>query len=237
VSLASAGWLASLLVSLAGLSTPAQAAQRCVVPHSHRIRVLKVTHSVVVYYVHEGESEVGPEADAYLACSRRTNRFMSLGREELDPEYGPENAITDIEVEGDWLAVADTTGIPTASSCGKYMEGTPGASCPSPSVSLELFDVATGRRLAIPGIGVLPGGKEAQLVRVLVSRDGAVAWLVKSEVEVTSSLYGCLASPLRRGLLCTPRLFAEGSIPAASARLSGTTLSWTAGGVAGSSAL
>lgn len=202
--------------------------------------MVKVTHELVVYYVREPESGLVGETNVYMACSRRTNRFVEIGSEE--PNGGdapPEDVLSDLQVQGHWLVITQTSGTSAAAECGKY---SPDAEreCPSASESLIVIDVESGRKDRIRDVSVLEGDDEAPLSPVLISGDGAVAWLDTTEVEATMSpgtLYGCVAVPPHKGLECTPRVVAQGVIPTASLRLTGKTLSWTAAGQPQSSLL
>jgi len=236
---ASLACLSAGVLSLAAAAAPAQAAGHCVVPRSRQRHVVKVTRALVVYYVHKPESAKAGETNLYLACSRATNRFVEIGSEEPDPEYGPEDGLSDLQVQGNWLVMTQTSGAVAAAECGKYSTGS-ASTCPSTEQSLIVIDAAGGRKGEVRDVGVLEGADEPPLSPVLISSDGALAWLQGPEAESTTSpgtLYGCVATPLRRGLACKPREVARGVIPTASLRLTGTTLSWTVSGQPGSSVL
>ncbi len=202
--------------------------------------MVKVTHALVVYYVHEPESGLVGETNVYMTCSRTTNRFVEIGSEEPnDGDAPPEDVLSDLQVQGHWLVITQTSGTSAAAECGKY---SPNAEreCPSASESLIVVDVASARKGRIHDVDVFEGDDEAPLSPVLVSGDGAVAWLETTEAEATSSpgtLYGCVAVPLHESLECKPRTVAQGVIPTASLRLMGKTLSWTAAGQPQSSVL
>jgi hypothetical protein len=202
--------------------------------------VVKVTHALVVYYVREPESGLVGETNLYMACSRRTNRFVDIGSEEPNVDYGPpEGELSDLQVQGNWLVITQTSGTSASAECGKYSQDAE-KECPSPSESLIVIDVASAHKGRIGDVSVVEGDDEPPLSPVLISGDGAVAWLETTEAEATSSpgtLHGCVATPLHKGLECKPRLVAQGVIPTASLRLIGKTLSWTVAGQPQSSVL
>jgi hypothetical protein len=69
--------------------------------------MVKLTRAMVVYYVHEPDSaKVAHETNLYLACSRRTSRFVEVGSEEPNEEYGPpEDELSDLQAQGNWLVI------------------------------------------------------------------------------------------------------------------------------------
>ncbi len=101
-----------------------------------------------------------------------------------------------------------------------------------------MVDVARGLEARIPTVNLLLSrGNAAPLSAVLVSAKGAVAWLQTPAADAASLLYGCIGAETKRGLACPPRLLAQGPIPAASLRLTGMTLVWSAAGQRQSSVL
>jgi hypothetical protein len=204
------------------------------------MHVLEVTHALVVYYIREPESgEIG-ETDLYMACSRRTGRFVEVGSEEPNVDYGPpEDELSDLQVQGNWLVITQTSGASASAECGKYSQDAE-RECPTTSESLIVIDVASAHKGRIRDVNVRESIDEAPLSPVLISGDGAVAWLETTAAQTTSSsgtLRGCVAVLLHGGLECKPRLVAEGVIPTASLRLMGTTLTWTSAGQPQSSVL
>lgn len=229
---AAAACLLAAVLYLAAWSTAAQAAPRCVV-HGASVggvrtsRVLALTAGMVVYRTRSADE--GKELHDLWACGRRSDRFVLVGREELQPGY-QEGAMSGIHVAGTWLIVTQETELTAISECEKYEYQDPGG-CPSPVESLLVVNAASGLQGSVSG-GTLPGAGQG----ALLSSDGAMAWWTQ-QTEAASSLYGCLATATRRKLVCKPRLLAQGSIPEASVRLSGKTLSWSAAGQQQSSGL
>lgn len=239
VSNATAVCLFAGVLSLVVWPTMARAAPRCVV-HGHSVRgvrtsrIIKLTGRIVVYRT-KPPSKEGPESQDVWACGRKTDRFVLIGREELNEEYGTEGVLSGIQVAGNWLIVKQETGLVSVAECGKYEPNS--ASCPSASESLLVLDAASGLQGRISDVNLSAGGKIVLLSAALLSPDGAVAWLQTPEKEASSSLYGCVAAATKRTLVCKPRLLAQGAIPAASLHLAGTTLSWSAAGQRQSSVL
>ncbi len=235
VGSASAGCLVAGVLSLTLWSTAAQAAPRCVV-HGHSVpgirtsKVVKLTGSMVVYRTKSEEE--GKELHDVWACGRKTDRFVLVGREEFQPGY-EEGTLSRIQIAGNWLIVTQYTGLISIAECYKYQQ-TP---CPPTNESLLVVNAASGLQGSISDLNLLAGGKAGLLSTALLSADGAVAWLQTPEKATISSLYGCVAAATKRELVCKPRLVAQGSIPAASVRLVGKTLSWTAAGQQQSSVL
>jgi hypothetical protein len=233
---AAAGCLLAGVLSLAVWPGVAQAAPapRCVV-HGRSVggirtsRVLELTGGLIVYrtrYANEGQ-----EVDDVWACGRRSNRFVLVGREESQPGY-PEGRLSAIHAAGDWLIATQETGLVSEVECEKY-EYESADNCPLPTESLLVVNAASGLGGSLSGAD-LPAGS------ALLSAAGAVAWWSQTqekEKEAISSLYGCVTLTAKRKLVCKPRLVAQGSIPEASVRLVGTTLSWTAAGERRSSVL
>lgn len=238
---ASAGCLPAAIVSLAYCATAAQASPRCLV-QGHTVRgvrtskILKLTGAVVVYRTGPTETEYAPEVADVWACGRKSNRFVLVGREELDQEYGTEGVLSAIQIAGSWLLARRETGAVALAECYKYtLENAP--NCPSTSESLVLANVARGAQGAISDVNSRPGASPAPVSSSLLSAAGAVAWLQAFEKQPTASLYGCAAAVRRHAVECAPRQIAQGAIPAASLRLVGTTLSWSAAGQPQSSVL
>ncbi len=81
----------------------------------------------------------------------------------------------------------------------------------------------------------------------MLSRAGAVAWLLRRQSSTPSSpaplllLYGCVMAKGATGPACAPQQLATAAgasaIDPASLHLAGTTLSWTAGGQSQSATL
>ncbi len=237
---ASAGVLLGLL-TLAWCAGAAQAAPRCA-PHGHGVRgvptskVLELTASAIVYRTGPISGELAPETTDVWACGRRSERFVRIGSEETDDEYGTEGALSDFQLAGSWLLVRQDTGVTAAAECQKYMvEDAEG--CPPISESLLLADLARGLVGGVTNVNPLPGGKVAPVTVSLLSPAGALAWLQTPEMEAVSSLYGCAVTLSRHALQCRRRLLAQGAITSASLHLAGTTLSWSAGGQTASSVL
>jgi hypothetical protein len=233
---ASAGCLLAGVLSLAVWCTAAQAAPLCVVRgHSvrgvHTSKVIEITSRAVIYRTTSLKAEeYGPKYTDVWACGRKSHRFVAIAVEEFNEEYGTEGMLSGFHVAGNWLIVTQETGQTGSAECGKY-QAAGSQECPSASESLLVVNVASGLE---GSISTLPADT------AMLSADGAVAWWSQTqekEKEAISSLYGCVTTTTRRKLLCKPRLVAQGSIPAASVRLVGTTLSWDAAGQQQSSVL
>ena len=242
---ASAGFAAAAAVlSLAGWCTPAEAAVRCVVraqaiPGVAHSRVVSTSGEVVVYRTR------GPSADGFWACSRRSNRFVLVGRDDTyqsaEEEYGPTTTLSHFHVAGNWLIATHETGDAEFAACSKYAI----SPCRGAVDTLVVVNVSRGLRGQLASIitdQTSASGKISQAMwrRTLLSPDGAVAWLQTRGPETdasspppdesTSSLYGCLVTIMKGTVGCTGRLLAQGDIVAASLRLAATALSWTVGG-------
>jgi hypothetical protein len=240
---ASTACLIAGVLSVAGWSTPAGAAVRCVV-RGHAIRgvahsrVVSVSDQVVVYRTR------GPTSDGFWACGRKGNRFVLVGRDDTyqsaEEEYGPTTTLSQFHVAGNWLIVTHETGADEFAGCTKYAI----SSCSGPVDTLVVVNVARGLRGQLAKIitdQTNASGKVSQVTwtRTLLSPEGAAAWLQTGGPETgpsspppgepRSSLYGCLLTITNGTVGCTGRLFAQGDIAVASLRLAATTLSWTAG--------
>jgi hypothetical protein len=226
---ASAGIVAGVL-SLAVCSTAAQAAPRCVV-HGHSVRgvrtskIVERTGKVVIYRTSPKSEEYGPRYSDVWACGRGSNRFVLIATEEGNQEYGTEGTLSGFRVAGNWLIVKQETGQTGVAECEKY-GGIEGQDCPPTSELLLVVNTASGLEGSVSAAD-LPAGP------ALLSADGAMAWWSQTqeqEKEAVASLYGCVTATTKRKLVCKPQLVAQGSIPATSVRLVGTTLNWTAAG-------
>jgi hypothetical protein len=156
------------------------------------------------------------------ACGRRSDRFVLVAAEESQPGYY-EGTVSGIRVAGSWLVATQETELIAQVECEKYESQGQQPDCPTPVESLLFVDVASGLE------GSLSGKSLPSLAsNTLLSSAGALAWWLGP--EATSSLYGCAPLARKHALACKPRLVAQGSIPEASVRLAGTTLSWTDAG-------
>ncbi len=238
VGSASAGCLVAGVVPLAVCSTAAQAAPRCVVrrhsvPGVRTSKVVKHAGEVVVYRTRlKSEGEYEQKRDVW-ACDRKTNRFVLIGEEEDNEEYGTEGALSEFRVADSWLVVRRETGVISETQCEKYQAPDSENNCPSTIQSLLVVNAARGV------IGSI-SSRNLPAVTPLLSADGAVAWWYQqqgTEKEANSLLYGCLAAATKRKVVCKPRLVAQGQIPETSVHLVAKTLSWTAAGQQQSSVL
>ncbi len=223
-----AGCVLVCVLSFAAWPTRAEAASRCIV-HGRSVagvrssRLIDVTGSVFFYVTAEHEVKL------YWACSRKANRFVLVSR-EYRGEGASERLLKPVHLAGDWLIATDVY-VNEECGDGKYPDEPP---CEEPPAeSLFVVDVARGLEARIFNVNFpsfLSRGTVAPLSAVLVSAAGAVAWLQTPPAGAASLLYGCVAVATKRQLACPPRLLAQGSIPAASLRLTGMTLSWSAAG-------
>jgi hypothetical protein len=219
------------------LPSAAQAAPRCVIDgHSvagvRTSRVVAQTDSMLVYRTHRAH-EFEEDRDMW-ACERKSNRFTLVGVEEIKEGY-EEGTLTGLHVAGHWLIVEQGSEETNAQECEKYdYEGN--QTCTS-TESLLILNASSGLEGRISETS-LPA---ALLSSTLLSADGAMAWWGQNKPdpgkEAASLLYGCVTATDRHKLVCKPRLIAQGSIPEASVRLVGTTLSWTLAGEQKSSVL
>jgi hypothetical protein len=248
VSRAATAGLIAVALMLAGASTSASAAEACVVS-GHAVagvahsRVVSVGALVIVYRTR------GPRADDFWACGRRSHRLVLIGRDDSyqseEEEHGPTTALFDFRVAGSWLIATHATGDEEFAGCTKYAL----SACKSPLDTLVVADVARGLRGQLARIETNPTdasgkGSLVSWSRTLLSPQGAVAWLQHSAPEAgappsasqppSSALFGCLLRIASGAVVCTAHLLAQGTIPPASLALSARTLSWSAGGQAGS---
>lgn len=230
VSNTSAGCIVAGVLSLAVLSTAAQAAPHCVV-HGHSVRgvrtskIIELTGKVVIYRTSPKSEEDGPKYSDVWACGRKSHRFVLIAIEETNQEYGTEGALSGFHIAGNWLIATQETGQTGVAECEKY-GGIEGHDCPPTRESLLVVNVASGLEGTVSAAN-LPSGS------ALLSADGAIVWWSQTqgkEKEAVSSLYGCVTAAPKRKLVCKPHLVAQGSIPFASVHLVGTTLSWSAAG-------
>jgi hypothetical protein len=237
VSSVSAGIVAGVM-SLAVCSTAAQAAPLCVV-HGHSVRgvrtskIVELTGKLIVYRTSPKSEEYAPKSTDVWACGRKSNRFVAIAVEESNEEYGTEGVLSGFHVAGNWLIVSQENGQTEVTECEKYEAPDSEDNCPSTNDSLLVVNVASGLEGSISP-GNLPAGT------AMLSADGAMVWWSQTqgkEKEATASLYGCVTATAKRKLVCKPHLVAQGAIPAASVRLVGTTLNWTAAGEPQSSVL
>lgn len=224
------------------LPSAAQAAPRCVVDgHSvagvRTSKIVAQTHSMVVYRTHRTH-EFEEDRDMW-ACERKSNRFTLVGVEEIKEGY-EEGTLTGLRVAGPWLIVDQGSEETNAEECGKYdYEGN--QTCTS-TESLLIVNASTGLEGRISEASLAAAFvSNTPLSTEQLSADGAMTWWAQDKPEpgeeAASSLYGCVAATERHKLVCAPRLVAQGSIPEASVRLVGTTLSWTLAGEQKSSML
>ena len=232
-----AGILAGVM-SLAVCSTAAQAAPLCVA-HGHSVRgvrtskIIELTGKVIIYRTSPKSEEYGPKSTDVWACGRKSNRFVAIAVEESNEEYGTEGVLSEFHVAGSWLIVSQENGQTEVTECEKYESPDSEDTCPSTNDSLIVVNIASGLEGSISPRN-LPAGS------AMLSTDGAMVWWSQTqgkEKEAIASLYGCVTATAKRKLVCKPHLVVQGSIPAASVHLAGTTLSWTAAGEQQSSVL
>lgn len=237
---ASAGCLVSGMIFLVVCPAAAQAAPvRCAVrghsvPGVRTSKVVKSTGTLVVYRTRLKSEEYEENRDVW-ECDRKTNRFLLIGEEQDNLEYGTEGALSGFQLAGSWLIVTLRNGTIEESECEKYHPDEPASECQSTTESLIVVNGARGLMGIISGKS-LPAGS------ALLSADGAIAWWSQAPAQGTeeqgvSSLYGCLSATTKRTVVCKPKLVAQGQIPESSVHLVANTLSWTAAGQPQSSTL
>jgi hypothetical protein len=224
----SLGFLVACVLSLVVFVGSAQAASRCVV-HGHSVagvrtsKLIESTGNLVIYRTRPKSEEYGPMYNDVWACGRKSNRFVLIAVEELNEEYGTEGALSGFHVSGNWLIVTREAGQVEIDECEKYQQAD-SQDCPTGSESLTVVNTANGLEGSISS-AILPPGP------AMLSDEGAIAWWSQTQEtgkEAVASLYGCATATTGHKLVCKPRLVAQGSIPAASVHLLGTTLNWTA---------
>jgi hypothetical protein len=240
--------MAPILVALGGLagwSASAQASAPCVV-RGHvivgvaRSRVISAKGVVVLYRVRR-ESEQ-QRVDSVWVCDRRHDRGVPIGVDEwlpvenLGEGHVPNKTLEHVQIVGSWI-LATQTEDEDQEGCLKYEL----SSCNGPSNTLVIASAAQGLAARVAGIrdyveeparaGYVKTSPKAW-VRTVLSPQGAVAWLEESGSGPSrvTSLYGCLAKGAHGKIGCAARMQAKGAIEPDSVRLSGTTLTWMAGG-------
>ncbi len=244
--------LATAALALAVGSGPGEAAGiGCVVKGDTiasipRSKVIESRGTTIVYRVR------GHGADTWWACRAGARSRALIGRDDSfqqrNNEYGPTTTLGHIEIAGGWVIALGETGADQFEGCTKYQQGP----CQGPNDTLLAVDAGGG-----PGPGALTqftadstdlsgGGSSVTWKRIVLSRAGAVAWLLLGQSYTPSSpaplltLYGCAMAKGATGPACTPQQLATGAVGAidpASLHLAGTTLSWTAGGQSQSATL
>jgi len=252
MSRAALAGLATAALALAVGSAPGEAAGTgCAVKGDTiasiaRSKVIASRGATVVYRVR------GHGADTWWACRAGTRSRALIGRDDSfqqrNSEYGPTTTLSHLEIAGGWVIAVGETGADQFEGCTKYQQGP----CQGPSDTLLAVNAAGG-----PGPGALTqftaaytdasgGGGSVTWKRIVLSRAGAVAWLLVRESSMPSgparllTLYGCVMAKGATGPACTPQQLATGAvgvIDPASLHLAGTTLSWTAGGQSQSATL
>lgn len=231
------------LCTLAGWSVPAQASVPCTVSGrgiagiSHS-RAISTKGEVVVYSVRR-ESEQR-RVDTIWGCQRKHSRRVRLGIDEslpienLGEGHVPSKALEHVQIAGPWI-LATQTEEEDEEGCFKY-ELSP---CNGPRNTLVIADPAQGLTANLASIrdyvdepsalGYVKTPPKAW-IRTLLSPEGAVAWL--EEAGAAKVLRGCLAKAMHGDIGCATPMQAEGPIEPGSVALSGTTLTWMAGGSA-----
>lgn len=207
-----------------------------------RSKVIASRGATVVYRVR------GHGTDTWWACRAGARSRVLIGRDDSfqqrNNEYGATTTLSHLEIAGAWVIAVWETGADQFDGCTKYQQGP----CQGPSDTLLAVDARGG-----PGPAALTqftaanteangSGSSLTWKRILLSRAGAVAWLLLRQGFGPASLltlYGCVMAKGATGPACTPQQFAAGgsAIDPASLHLAGTTLSWTAGGQSQSATL
>ncbi len=103
-------------------------------------RVVSVSAEVVVYRTR------GPRADGFWTCSRTSNRFVLVGRDDSDEsakeECSATTTMSQFHVAGNWLIATHETGDNEYAGCTKYAL----SACPGPVDALVVVDVMRGLR-------------------------------------------------------------------------------------------
>jgi hypothetical protein len=195
----------------------------------------------------------GHGADTWWACRAGARSRALIGRDDSfqqrNNEYGATTTLSHLEIARGWVIAVRETGADQFAGCTKYQQGP----CQGLSDTLLAVDAGGG-----PGPGALTqftaantdaSGAGSSLIwkRIVLSRAGAVAWLLLRQWSTPSSpapllmLYGCVMAKGATGPACTPQQLATAAgasaIDPASLHLAGTTLSWTAGGQSQSATL
>jgi hypothetical protein len=233
---------ASAALALAGGSGPGEAAGiGCAVKGNTiagiaRSKVIASRGATVVYRVR------GHAADTWWACRAGARSRALIGRDDSfqlrNNEYGPTTTLSHLQIAGGWVIAVGETGADQFAGCTKYQQGP----CQGPSDTLLAVDAGGG-----PGPGALTQftaantdanglGSSLTWKRIVLSRAGAVAWLLLRQWSTPSSpapllmLYGCVIATGATGPACAPQQLATGAVGSAaitSLHLEGTTLTWT----------
>jgi hypothetical protein len=210
-----------------------------------RSKVIASRGATVVYRVR------GHGADTWWACRAGARSRALIGRDDSfqqrNNEYGPTTTLSHLQIAGGWVIAVGETGADQFNGCTKYQQGP----CQGPTDTLLAVDAGGG-----PGPGALTqftaafadanGGGSVTWKRIVLSRAGAVAWLLLRQSSTPNSpapllmLYGCVMAKGATGPACTTQQLATGAVSAidpASLHLAATTLSWTAGGQSQSATL
>jgi hypothetical protein len=211
-----------------------------------RSKVVASRGATVVYRVR------GHAADTWWACRAGARSRALIGRDDSfqlrNNEYGPTTTLSHLQIAGGWVIAVGETGADQFAGCTKYQQGP----CQGPSDTLLAVDAGGG-----PGPGALTQfaaantdanglGSSLTWKRIVLSRAGAVAWVLLRQWSTPSSpapllmLYGCVMAKGATGPACAPQQLATGAVGAidpASLHLAATTLSWTAEGQSQSATL
>jgi hypothetical protein len=228
-------------LALAASAAPAGAATpRCTpraLASARHTKVIARDSATLVYRV-RGDSQ-----DTIWACHRGgTRRRTLVGHDDsvqnADNEYGPDEPLSGLQLQGDFVLAIQTTDANSVVICEKYQQG----DCSGPNELLVVVDAAHHRRGQVAQIvGDTAGPTQDTSVawpRVLLSPLGLVAWLqttmthgLNVPASGSTTLYGCrLAPSAGNGLACPPQTLGQGTIDPASLAFSGAVLSWTEGG-------
>jgi len=213
-----------------------------------RSKVIASRGATVVYRVR------GHGADTWWACRAGARSRALIGRDDTfqqrNNEYGPTTTLSHLEIAGGWVIAVGETGADQFEGCTKYQQGP----CQGPSDTLLAVDAggapgpSTLTQFTAATTDATGVGSSLTWKRIVLSRAGAVAWLLLRQWATPSGpapllmLYGCVMVEGATGPACTPQQLATrpvGSIAIdpASLHLAGTTLSWTAGGQSQSATL
>jgi len=223
--IAKSPFLAVLVVGLTLISCGAPSVTGSGVCGAHRRGAAVVSRDVLVYGV---RTDQGPVM-TYYACRPPAGLPVELGTDELGSVYGSDEATEAFRAAGTYVAAESSTGVATLAVCARY---TNIRRCPAAHYWLTVVDTQTRRDRRLPIYLGLPVPALVPFpVTVLLSTDGAVAWL--QNVVLGENVTGALqlwATALKpaghHGLAGTPAIIDSGAIDRSSVGLSGRTLRW-----------
>ena len=163
-----------------------------------RSKVIASRGATVVYRVR------GHGADTWWACRAGARSRALIGRDDTfqqrNNEYGPTTTLSHLEIAGGWVIAVGETGADQFEGCTKYQQGP----CQGPSDTLLAVDAggapgpSTLTQFTAATTDATGVGSSLTWKRIVLSRAGAVAWLLLRQWATPSGpapllmLYGCV---------------------------------------------